>query len=205
MEIPSEDFERGLAAILPFVAAWNLPVNPEDLEEIVYAVLLHARSDRSFEEIDTEVRQQLAEYKFKMRRFQREAYGKKSPEEAAVGIVVELLVEGDYETVERATRNSRLDASDLRRAITEYGRTLSSPGESWWSEVSLPPIYADAGGGFHVAAPLWTEEEGRSDLTLGLRLTESAPKVYEVAVEDLHVVLTPCTDISPAWPATSSP
>jgi hypothetical protein len=40
----------------------------------------------------------------------------------------------------------------------------------------------------HVAAPLWTAEEGRSDLTLELRLIEFAPEAYEVEIEDLHVL-----------------
>jgi hypothetical protein len=186
--IPEPQFERGMAAILPFVAEWSLPLNPEDLEEIVYAVLLHAHSDRPLEEIDDLVRDQLAEYQLKQRRFQLEAYRSLSPIEAAVRAVVDLLVDGEYETIERATKQSRLDAADLRQAVADYGRTLTAPGEAWWSLVEVTPVDASAGGGFHVAAPLWTKEEERSDLSLELRLIESAPQRYEVAVEDLHVL-----------------
>jgi len=39
--------DRAMAAMLPFVIRWGFPVNPEDVEEIVYALLLHADSDSS--------------------------------------------------------------------------------------------------------------------------------------------------------------
>jgi hypothetical protein len=67
--------ERATAALFPFVQEWGLPLNPEDLEEMAYAVLSHADSDRSLEEIHQAVKDQLAEYKQKQAAFQREAYG----------------------------------------------------------------------------------------------------------------------------------
>jgi len=59
---------------------------------------------------------------------------------------------------------------DLPRAVREYGRSLVAPDASWWSTVTLTPVDATAGG-LHVEAPLWTAEEGRSDLSLEARLT----------------------------------
>jgi len=41
---------------------------------------------------------------------------------------------------------------------------------------------------FHVGASLWTKEEGRSDLTLSLHLTETPQHIYEIEVLDLHVL-----------------
>lgn len=40
---------------------------------------------------------------------------------------------------------------------------------------------------FHVVVPLWSEEEGRSDLALELRLIESLPDALSVEITDLHV------------------
>ena len=60
---------------MPFVNAWGLSLNPEDIAEMAYAVLLHARSGRTFEEIDDAVKEQLAEYTAKQSPFDREAYG----------------------------------------------------------------------------------------------------------------------------------
>jgi hypothetical protein len=60
-EPSTEQVERGVAALLPFVDAWNLSLNPEDLGELAWAVLKHSDGDTSFEEIQAAVRTQLAE------------------------------------------------------------------------------------------------------------------------------------------------
>jgi hypothetical protein len=39
-----------------------------------------------------------------------------------------------------------------------------------------------------VNLPLWTKEEGRSDLTLQMHFTESDGALYAVEIDDLHVL-----------------
>jgi hypothetical protein len=61
-----EQIEPGSSALVPFVQAWRLPLNPENLDEMVYAVLKHARktgpiADAEYGEIDRAVRAQLGE------------------------------------------------------------------------------------------------------------------------------------------------
>lgn len=51
---------RGMAALYPFVTAYRLSLNPEDLEEMVYAVLKHAAGLGPFEEITEAVDMQIA-------------------------------------------------------------------------------------------------------------------------------------------------
>lgn len=46
----------------------------------------------------------------------------------------------------------------------------SSQRRSWWS------------------FPLWTEDEGLSDLTLELRLVEAYPSAFETEITGLHVM-----------------
>jgi hypothetical protein len=62
MDPTQEQVERGAAALVPFVHEWNLPLNPEDLEELAYAVLRHHDTATSWEEVDVEVRAQIAEW-----------------------------------------------------------------------------------------------------------------------------------------------
>jgi hypothetical protein len=85
------------------------------------------------------------------------------------------------------TQGKRLDADQLERAVDECGRTLVSPTDAWWSSVQVTAISGSASA-FHVAAPVWTAEEGRSDLTVELRLQESIPGVFDTEVLDLHVL-----------------
>lgn len=179
--------DRAMAAMLPFVIRWGFSVNPEDVEEIVYAVLLHADSESSLEEIDAAVRRQIAEYMLRMRRFALEAYGKLEPVQATIQAVVELLVNKDYETLELAAMALERRV-DLSRAVTEYGRTLIAPEASWWPTVTVIPVNDDAGGGLYVAAPLWTVEEGRSDLSLEARLTPDEHGRHRIQILDLHVL-----------------
>jgi hypothetical protein len=65
-DITREQIERGAAALVPFVQAWNLPLNPEDLDELAYAVLTHGQKrgpidPAEWERIDRAVREQLEE------------------------------------------------------------------------------------------------------------------------------------------------
>jgi hypothetical protein len=109
--------------------------------------------------------------------------------QAAVRVHVDLLVRRDYSTIERMTRGRRLSATDLERAVSEYRRKLVNPDGGWWESVEVTPIRsADQSSAYHVAVPLWTQEEGRSDLTLELQLTEIEPEIYESEVLDLHVL-----------------
>jgi hypothetical protein len=63
MEPTPEQVERAIGALVPFVQEWNLSLNPEDLAEIAYAVLVHHDSDRSWDEIDAAVRAQIEDHR----------------------------------------------------------------------------------------------------------------------------------------------
>lgn len=108
--------------------------------------------------------------------------------ESATRVILDLLARREYDTAERITRSRRLSASELEQAVLRYGRTIVSPGDGWWSLVDITPIQGTDPPEIHIAAPVWTAEEGRSDLTLELRLREVRPGTYETMVEDLHVL-----------------
>jgi hypothetical protein len=63
MEPTPRQVERAAGALVPFVHEWSLPLNPEDLAEIAYAVLVHHDSDASWEEVDAAVRAQIEEHR----------------------------------------------------------------------------------------------------------------------------------------------
>ena len=49
------ELRRAAAVLTPFVRRFDLPLNPEDMDLLAYAVLLHARSDRTPDEIAADV------------------------------------------------------------------------------------------------------------------------------------------------------
>lgn len=72
-------------------------------------------------------------------------------------------------------------ATELRegvvRVIAEYRRTpIDAPTEQVWSLVEIYPRDDDPHA-YLVEVPMWTAEEGRSDLTVTLRLTDLGNEV----------------------------
>jgi hypothetical protein len=59
-EIQAVQLEKAIAALAPFVRAWSLPLNPENLSLMALAVLRYAPTDASFEDIDAGVRDMIA-------------------------------------------------------------------------------------------------------------------------------------------------
>ncbi|MCE9578147.1 MAG: hypothetical protein K8W52_33790 [Deltaproteobacteria bacterium] len=103
-----------------------------------------------------------------------------------VRILVCDLSRGAYAEVEADGRAGRLSAEILRRAVEEYGRQLVPIPEAGWA---LVDVYerTDVVGMVSMDVPLWTVEEGRSDLTLSLEASwvDGAPILR---VENLHVM-----------------
>ena len=111
-----------------------------------------------------------------------------TPLEVAVRVIVDLLVRREYDVVERMTKGDRMSAAAMSQAISQYGRRLVRPDPAdWWPLVEITPVSVEHGM-VHVAAPLWTAEEGRSDLTLELWLTEFAPQLYRATLLNIHVL-----------------
>jgi hypothetical protein len=61
MEPTREQIEKGAGALAYFVAPWGFPLNPEELEELAYAVLVHHDSTASWDQIRAAVEEQIAE------------------------------------------------------------------------------------------------------------------------------------------------
>jgi hypothetical protein len=111
------------------------------------------------------------------------------PEEGvnAVRVVVGLLVRGEYEELETLTEARRFTAAQIAAALERHGRDLISPPESAFQEIEAAPAVQEASDerAFRVDFPLWTAQDGRSDLVLGLTVAEVMEGVWTV---ELHGV-----------------
>ena len=105
----------------------------------------------------------------------------------AVRDVVERLVRREFTLLEADGRCGRLTAEGLARAIDEYGRTLIEIPDRGWE---LADSYEIEGrqGAWGIDLPLWTQEEGRSDLTLSLSVSRTNEDEVAVEIDDLHVL-----------------
>lgn len=104
----------------------------------------------------------------------------------AIATLVQALAGTEFDVLEADGRSGRLTAEELRRAVADYGRTIVPLPAEAWDLVDVYPVEGHAGE-CALDVPLWTAEEGRSDLTLSLRARESGSLV-EIEVEDLHVL-----------------
>jgi hypothetical protein len=100
----------------------------------------------------------------------------------------ELLVRGDYAGVSDLTGGRRLAADEMRAAVADYGRTLVSPPAGRFAPRSVVEIKDSTPQQWSVYVDLWTVEEGRSDLTLEVTVTDTPRPLYDVTVDNLHVL-----------------
>jgi hypothetical protein len=100
--------------------------------------------------------------------------------------LVEVLVEGHFDQLERDGRSGRLSSHELKKALKAYGRTIVTLPDEACDFVDVYPIKGEKAT-WAVDVPLWTAEEGRSDLTLSLTISESQNGV-RLEIDDLHVL-----------------
>ena len=92
---------------------------------------------------------------------------------------------GRYAEIVADGRGGRLTAPEFSAAIRDYdGRLVPLPDEA----IALITAYPHAGSdACSLDVPLWTEEEGRSDLTLLLTVRRQMGR-YCLIVDDLRVL-----------------
>ncbi len=106
--------------------------------------------------------------------------------EQAIRQLVQDLVDGMYDAIAADGRVGRLSASELRGAVEGYGHTLVALPDHAFAFADVVPSRHEPGI-VAVEVPLWTLEEGRSDLTLSVSIRESDERVA-ISIEDLHVL-----------------
>ena len=101
--------------------------------------------------------------------------------------ILEELARGQFESLIARVTASRLTADQLKEVIRDYGRTLVLPPEAIEQELDAVQVRGAEPPRWSVMVPLWTREEGRSDLTLELTVTITGSNA-EFELDDLHVL-----------------
>jgi hypothetical protein len=107
--------------------------------------------------------------------------------QAVVSKVVDELVRGDLDSLLEKYPASRVSSAGLRAAIDGYGGRLVPPPADAYRNLDARRVKQAEVPTWSVRAPLWTEEEGRSDLTLELTV-KLGPGTSSVEIDDLHVL-----------------
>ena len=101
--------------------------------------------------------------------------------------VIEHLVAGRYVELETLTNGQRLSAQEMAKAINDYGRKLVLPPEDVFELMDVVEVRNAQPQQWSVAMPLWTREEGRSDLSIGVTVIADEDG-YSVELDDIHVL-----------------
>ena len=105
-----------------------------------------------------------------------------------VSALTDLLAMGDYEGLCRLPRTSRLSPAEIERVILNYGRQLMPLPNSAFEAADIIPVSESNPQQWSVVVPLWSKEEGRSDLSLELTVEDSDTRTYSIEIDDLHVL-----------------
>ena|SRR5437762_13747981 len=101
--------------------------------------------------------------------------------------IVGMLVRNDYERLASHTNGIRLNAAEIARAVADYGRTLVEPPADGYRLARVVAIKPAKFPAWSVTMPLWTKEEGRSDLSIQLTLIRTEND-FLAELDDIHVL-----------------
>ncbi|MGD9562998.1 MAG: hypothetical protein AB7F88_12635 [Pyrinomonadaceae bacterium] len=107
---------------------------------------------------------------------------------AAAERLVRLLVEKKYSEIALITKNQRLTETQISEAISEYGRTLINPPSSFPESVDITPVIDSNPPRWSVDFPLWTLEEGESDLSIEMTCYDNGNDELEIELDGIHVL-----------------
>jgi hypothetical protein len=99
-----------------------------------------------------------------------------------------MLVERDYLSIEELSDGNRLSAAEICNAVNEYGRTLIFPPEESYTNIDAIQIENEVPSAWSVRFHLWTKEEGQSDLSIVLTLTDTRYEFMKVSFDDILVL-----------------
>lgn len=101
--------------------------------------------------------------------------------------VIDLLVRGQYEELQSLTAGIRLSATEMRNAVLSYGRQLVPPPQEAFDLMDVVMVRDSRPPKWSITMPLWTCEEGRSDLSIELTVIQREGG-FEIELDDIHVL-----------------
>lgn len=104
----------------------------------------------------------------------------------ALAALIRRLVEGDFDGLVRDGFAPGHGGGDLGLWVRDYPADLVDLPEEGWQLSEAVPVPGQAGVWF-VVVPLWTRQEGRSDLSMEATVVERGDEV-DVQVDNIHVL-----------------
>ena len=107
--------------------------------------------------------------------------------EQPVRQVLSLLAKRQYAELESLTEGVRLKATDIANVVADYGRTIIVPPDDAYQLMDVVEVTATLPPRWSITMPIWSKEEGRSDLSVELTVIEDG-RSYRIELDDIHVL-----------------
>ena len=102
--------------------------------------------------------------------------------------LVTLLVAHDFAGLEEWSQGVRLKREQMAKALNQYPGYFVMPPEPTVPYLDVVEVIDSSPKQWSVDIPLWTQEEGRSDLTMQVTMIESENEMMNVEIDDIHVL-----------------
>ncbi len=105
-----------------------------------------------------------------------------------VKVLTDFLARKEYYELSKFTGGIRLSATDIEQSVNEYGREVIEFPEEGYQQLDIIEIDNSTPKQWSVNVPVYTKEEGMSDLTLELTLIDTPSELYGAELNNLHVL-----------------
>lgn len=105
-----------------------------------------------------------------------------------VGNVVALLAARNYVGLQHLSAGVRLTSEQIESAVRDYGRTIVPLPSEAFALIDYVAVKNARPPAWSAYVPLFTQEEGRSDLSINLTLIESESGRFAIELNDLRVL-----------------
>jgi hypothetical protein len=98
-----------------------------------------------------------------------------APSDAGLKAVLDLLNalgRSDFAAVQQMTGGVRFSADSLRATIKRFGKTPAEPPGNIASHFNIRPVPMTQEPTWSIGVPMWTKEEGRSEIEIRIRVVE---------------------------------
>lgn len=102
--------------------------------------------------------------------------------------LVNLLVDKKYSEIADWSKKKRLTEKEIKEAIDEYGQMIIFPPANFLNEIDVIEIATSKSKKWSVVFPLWTTEDGKSDLSVEITVIDSSNQYYDIEVDNIHTL-----------------
>lgn len=98
-----------------------------------------------------------------------------------------MLAGHDFVGLATWSKGVRMNQAEMETAVREYGSDIIVPPGQAIPNLDVVKVMNTKPERWNVDIPLWTTEEGRSDLALEVTMIESGQEWMDVEIDDIHV------------------